>query len=187
MKPESRFSFAVGLAFLVSSIPATAQSAARARTLFEDPPAAADCPVSLRAQHLADGTLIQARSGHPRGMGQWLHLTLAGKRASPVAAATVTVHGFSGKGRLTQAAPAMNESSRKGLSTGSSDAAQDLTVRFSSTSGEAAAGDLWIPGMTAVQMIELHSVAYADGSVWRFSAPETCRVAPDPLMLIAGR
>jgi hypothetical protein len=135
------------------------------------------CPVSLHAQHLADGMMVRTGSTHPQGLGQWLHLALAGYRSSQAVKATVTVHGFSGKARITEAAGG----------DGSSDAKRTMTMPLSAESGQSVAGDLWVPGMTAVQTIDLDSVAYADGSVWNFTGQESCRVVPDPLMLIAGR
>ena len=46
--------------------------------------------------------------------------------------------------------------------------------------------DLYIPGFTAVNSIELLDVSYDDGRVWRIGSSSVCRVTPDPLMLIAN-
>jgi hypothetical protein len=46
---------------------------------------------------------------------------------------------------------------------------------------------VWAPGLTAVVSIELMSVKYSDGSTWTPAQGKTCRVAPDPLMLVTQR
>jgi hypothetical protein len=45
------------------------------------------------------------------------------------------------------------------------------------------AADLVLPGFTAALTVELESVTLENGEVWSFGG-ETCRVVPDPLMLI---
>ncbi len=136
-------------------------------------PMAAGCPVSLRAQHKADGTMVQTGEAHPQGVGQWLHLTLGESQGKQVAAAQITVYGFSDKARMTP------------TSGGGSDASRTLTVPFIAT-GQTAEADLWIPGMTAVETIEIKSVTFDDGAVWSFAGNAGCRIAPDPFMLIAA-
>ncbi len=140
--------------------------------------AAAPCPVSLRAQHKADGTMVQTGTqtlnAHPKGLGQWLHLTLVDPQRKSAAAALITVHGFSDKARMTQ------------TSGNGSDASQTMMVTFRAA-GQTAEADLWVPGMTAIQTIDLHSVTFNDGSMQSFAEDAGCRIAPDPLMLIAGK
>jgi hypothetical protein len=132
----------------------------------------AACPVSLRAQHLADGSMVQTANAHPKGLGQWLHLTLANLPQKKVAVAQITVHGFSDKARMTQ------------TSGSGADASRTMTVPFIAT-GQTAEADVWIAGMTAVQTIDLHSVAFDDGSE-SFAGAAGCQITPDPLMLIAA-
>jgi hypothetical protein len=152
-----------------------------ATTTVTAAPTPAGCPVSLRAQHMADGELVQVRSSHPAGIGQWLHLTLANHRDSEIVKATVTIHGLSNKARITQSGVSY------GLSDDSSDVVRTLTVQFSAASPGSVAGDVRVPGMTAVQRIDLDSVAYADGMVQSFAGRQVCHVTPDGFMLVAGR
>jgi hypothetical protein len=143
------------------------------------PPQASACPVSLRAQHLADGSMVRTRDGHSKGVGQWLHLSVDKPQAEQVTSALITVHGFADVPRVTEAAPAAKTQS---------DAQRTMTVSFSTVPASGAAGaDLWVPGMTAVTSIELKRVTYADGSLWSFAGGGSCRITPDPLMLVAGR
>ena len=122
--------------------------------------------------------MVQTDHSRPRGTAQLLHLTLIDPHpdSQRIVSARMSVHGLSGKVRAT---PALSGS-------GDADATQTLMVRFSSGNDKAAFGDLWVPGMTAVLSIDLKSVTYADGSTRSFYGREACRVAPDPLMLIAG-
>lgn len=190
-----KLGLAVSLCLFVSSVALAAQNAAPRPKVFRLTPsnaaplrmtvlpygAVAGCPVSLRAQHLADGTMVQVGHGHPAGMGQWLHLTLANRGSSEIVSATVTIHGMSGKARITQATLG------SGGNNGPADAEHTVTVQFSAASPGLATGNAWAPGMTAVQRIDLDSVVYADGTVSNFAGQQACRVTPDPLMLIAGR
>jgi hypothetical protein len=147
------------------------------------PPQTPGCPVSLRAQHLADGSMMRTGSAHPKGVGQWLHLTAANPGAKQVVDALIDVRGFADVPRRTNAS-ASGEAR--------ADAQRTMTVSFSTVSssgaaGQAAAADVWVPGMTAVTSIELKRVTYADGSLWSFAGGGSCRITPDPFMLVAGK
>jgi len=146
-------------------------------------PQTSGCPVSLRAQHLADGSMVRARDAHPKGVGQWLHLSAANPGAKQVARALITVRGFADVPRITDASAAGEAQA---------DAERTIpvsfaTVPFSGAAGQAAAADVWVPGMTAVTSIDLKQVTYADGSLWSFAGGGSCRITPDPLMLVAGK
>lgn len=136
----------------------------------------AGCPISLRAQHGASASLQQAGQNRPKGLAQLLHLTLAYRDSRPIIAARVRVHGLSGKPRATETLASSTES----------DAVRNVEVHFSSAGNKTATADLWVPAMTAVFKIDLISVTYADGATRSFSVDENCRVAPDPLMLVAS-
>jgi hypothetical protein len=181
----------VSFAFIFTSMSAAAQSFGVASMgsvngpnqtiVLHSAPAGPACPVSLRAQHLPDGGMVKVRDGHPdhpAGIGQWLHLTLANPASRRIAKARVIVHGYTNKARVTEAGAGEQ---------GSADAIRTFTVALAAISDKAVAGDLWAPGMTAVQTVDLDSVTYADGETASFSGNEACRVTPDPLMLVAGR
>ncbi len=124
-------------------------------------PAANRCPISMRAQHLSDGSLMKAGGArHAAGIGQRLHLTLGNPRGQKIASAGLAVHGYTPKGRLMQASP---------MEGGGADATRSLTISFSAGEGDTVSADLWVPGMTAVQSIEVKSVTYADGSTWKLT------------------
>ena len=148
------------------------------------------CPVSMEAKHLADGSLVQTSSAHPKGIGQWLSLSLnnAASDEKQIATATFVVHGVKPTGHVTQALS---------LANGPDTATQTVTVPVwvkphqaapaNSWAGQEAHANLWVPGMSAVDRIQLQALAYTDGSSWKAADGQACSVIPDPKMLITSR
>ena len=135
------------------------------------------CPVSLRAQHGADGNILKVDRSRPAGLAQLLHLVLTSPDSRQIVRGSLTVRGMSGKARMTQTKGSPDQG----------DVVRNLEVRFTPQGGRNVAGDAWAPGMSAVLTVELRSVTFADGAVWRFAGQDGCRVEPDGLMLIAGK
>lgn len=131
------------------------------------------CPAMLKARHLADGSMIRAGLAHPKGIGQWLQISLDKPKAT---SATLTVHGFSNQGRVTWTGGGNGP-----------DAVRTVTVSLAPAQNGQAAGAFWAPGLTAVDSLDLISLNYSDGTSWSAASGQTCRVTPDPLMLISGR
>jgi hypothetical protein len=142
------------------------------------PASVSSCPVSMRAQHLSDGSLVKTRDGHPSGIGQWLHLSLVSRDSTQIARATLRVRGFSAKARVTQTGPGGDQAF---------DAMRTLTVALTAAADRSASADFRVPGMTAVGRIDLESLEYSDGSTWKAGGASSCRVVPDPEMLITSR
>lgn len=120
---------------------------------------------------------IKIRSGNEQynvGFGQRIFLTLTDTHAAQILTASVRIHGYSGKNHMVQT----------GGATG--DATKSVTVKFNRETDGSVFADLYIPGFTAVTYLQLEDVSYADGSIWKMSDSNICRVAPDPLMLIAA-
>jgi hypothetical protein len=69
----------------------------------------------------------------------------------------------------------------------SSDAARTLDVSFPANTSKDNSAILWVPGLTAVQAIELNSLTYADGSTWKIASGNVCRSPVDALMLVGNR
>jgi hypothetical protein len=136
------------------------------------------CPAAMRAQHMAGGTLVQTRSTHPGGAGQWLHLTLLPRDSKQIAKATLTIRGYSSKGRLAQAQSTHGEDF---------DVVRTMSVPFTNGKDGSASADFLVPGMTAVGRIDLTSLNFADGSTWSIAADASCRVSPDLYMAVASR
>jgi hypothetical protein len=192
-----RPSIVLAIALLSGSIPLAAQQGSSGVATSQGPvrnipqnftitipitvsaPQLTNCPAMLTARHLSDGSVIRtgSRTGtgptHPKGIGQWLHIAL---NVSQGALATLAVHGFSNKGRMTEA------------NLGSSpDAVRTVTVYLAPAQNGQTGGDVWAPGLTAVASLDLVSLNYDDGTSWSAPDGRTCRVTPDPLMLISAR
>ncbi len=91
----------------------------------------------------------------------------------------MTVYGLTlnSKGHLWRTAP------KQGAST---DANRTLTVPFSKGANGIATANVWVAGFTAVEAIDLKSVVYTDGSTWSLTDGASCRIVPDPFMLVAS-
>lgn len=148
-------------------------------TVLHIPPANLGCPVYLRAQHGASGSMVQTDRSRPKGLAQLLHLTLIDSHpdAKHIVSARLKVSGLSGVARVTQTRS----------SAGDADSVRTLEIKFTSETEKQVSGDLWVPAMTAVLSIDLESVTYADGSSRTFSGRDACHITPDPLMLVSGR
>jgi hypothetical protein len=141
--------------------------------------APSSCPVSLHALQGAGTGLVAVRDAKPApGSSQRIHLVLSDTAAAPVVSAKVIVRGLSGQIQIVQTRSNHRESS---------DAAKTLDVQFMREDEKTVAADLILPGFTSVSSVELESIRYDDESTWRVAGHATCRVAPDPFMLVAGR
>ena len=135
------------------------------------------CPVSLRAQHGADGTMLKVDKTRPEGLAQLLHIILTSKNSRQIVEAHLRVRGASGKGQV----------SRTDLVQNGMDATRNVTVKLKPSAENEVTGDAWVRRMSAVLEVELNWVTFADGSVQRFDASQGCRFTPEHLMLIADR
>lgn len=135
------------------------------------------CPVDMHARHdVWDHTItIQHGEEQFKGpFGQRIVLTLTDANARKIVAGTVLVRGFNGKNRM--------------LDTGSAEGNATKTLRtgFTELTKDSFSADLYISGFTAVTFVKLQDLTYSDGSIRRFDRSNSCRIAPDPLMLVAG-
>jgi len=172
----------VSVAFLVCTLPLAAQSGAQPKsqtTIVVTLPTVEVCPVGMQARQRPGGYLRSVRN-EPRveGLAQRIYLTLTGKSSTQISKAVVTARGLSAKNRVL---PALSNEGN------ASDITKTLSLTFSPGSGRTVSTNLVLAGFTAVNSIELESVTFSDGSTWRFSGGTSCRVTPDPLMLIDGQ
>lgn len=138
------------------------------------------CPVGMTANQGVWDHTMRVRQGQQEKtahFGQRILLTLSDASSATIMAATVRVHGLTGKNRVVQAAPGPGSDG---------EATKTMELNFAASQKGAVTGDLYIPGFTAVNSIELVQVSYSDGRVWRIGADSVCRVTPDPMMLIAN-
>ena len=189
MRHAMRLAASVSFAFLLGSISAAGQSANGGTAGMEgvyrlDGPLSSvfvpnvnpACPVRLRAQHGADGTMRKVDKNRPEGIAQLLHLILTSKDSRQVVEAHLRVRGASGKGGTSRTDLGQNEM----------EATRDVTAKLRPTGENEASGDVWIPGMSAVLQVELNFVKFADGGMQLLGASQGCRFTPEHLMLIAN-
>lgn len=185
----------ISFAILVGSAAAAAQAIDQYHPQKFDPQAAharpevvldiqqqpISCPASMRATQNGAGTLIKVKpgqpdSGPPADSSQNIRLIAGRDRHGAVVSAAVKVHGLTNRPRMVPlAGPA-----------GPTDISRRLNVAFDGAEAGQASADLSLHGFTAVSYIDILSVTYADGSTWS-SDGYTCRVIPDPMMLIGER
>lgn len=117
----------------------------------------------------------EAQTSQP--FGQRIFLTLNDTRPAAIVAATVKIYGLTAKNHVVQT---------DNHATADGDATKTMSITFAMRQKNGVSSDLYIPGFTAVNSIELIQVSYEDGRVWRIGADSVCRVTPDPMMLIAN-
>lgn len=175
-------------AVLLVSIPLAAQTKAQKQATPETLTVmhsaslpANDCPIGMVANQGVWDHTIRVQEGQQekaiRPFGQRIFLTLNDSHSAAITAATVKVHGLTGRNRVLQAAA---DSSANGEET------KTMSITFAASQKGSVTGDLYISGFTAVNSIELLQVSYSDGHAWRIAAGGVCRVTPDPTMLIAN-
>lgn len=151
-------------------------------------PHAQSCPVSLQAKQSGMTDLVKVREGsnvkpEPNSEtlskpGQRIRLIVAGlPEGNKIVGATVTARGLSARGHFTAASGG----------SGQSDLRRTLDVTFAADGDKTISAQLVLPGFTSVKSIKLEALQFADGSTRDFSSQKLCTVAPDPMMLVAGR
>lgn len=154
------------------------------------------CPVSMRALQGTGHGLVAVRDDHkappPKcpldrvgtsadcpSSSQRIHLVLADPATKKYASATVFVSGLTPKGRTQRV---------DSFSNGTSEISKTLEVTFAPEDEKSVSAELILPGFSSVTFIQLKSITYQDGSSWKVDGQteQACRIAPDPLMLIAG-
>ncbi len=136
------------------------------------------CPVSLRAEQISSANMMHVRKGQPQQWGQRLHLTFASHDTKQIVAATVNVRGFGSTPGVIMDAVAKPSTGSPALVT------RTIQITFTQQAGAAVAADILVPDVTATQTIDLAALTYADGTSWNLAEGQTCRITPDPLMLI---
>jgi|GEM_PF-3397565 hypothetical protein len=139
----------------------------------------AACPVQMHALQGGTAELIAARKLQViTGPAQLIRLVLSQGQAQMIASAQVTVRGLSGRNRTLQTYTTGNLQP---------DLTRVLAVTFSTGKEPGVFANLLLPGFTAVLTVQLESITYKDGTTWNMPGTLACRVAPDPLVLVAGR
>jgi hypothetical protein len=140
------------------------------------------CPVSMSAKQAGATEMVKVQKGSdgkpetPARPGQRIRLFLTRVPKAGKVTATVTVRGLSARGRVDRAAAG-----------DTADIRRTLNVTFGREDDKTISAELVLPGFTAVKSVKLESLEFEDGSTRDFAGMNMCTVAPDPLMLVAGR
>lgn len=142
------------------------------------------CPIAMHARHefstqreLTKGTPPRdMESSKDGGVHAALTLTLTDPHNHSITAATITIHGTNGKWQVVPA------SSIKGFG----DVSKTMNVLFEPGENRSVDSHLVAPGFTSITSIVLDSVTYANGETWKTIDQGACRIAPDPMMLVAA-
>jgi hypothetical protein len=173
-----RVAAGLGIFALFTGIPVVAQTSWSAPELRPD--VARSCPINMHVGQGIGGAMVAVdENGVKRQVfAPRLRLSLndvrSDKPSQRIASAMVTVHGTNGKPKPRPIDSDMDQS----------DMEMTLTVSLAEWGEPGVSGDFRLPGFTSANRIDLQSITYEDGSTWKLSRGQSCRVAPDPLMLI---
>lgn len=168
------------LVFAVACLGAVTSGSAQAgkTQIIVAPSQNASCPIAMRALRGVDGGVLAVKDGAHRGVGQQLQLTLSNSKLATISAIRITVNGWDVKARSF---PTVKTTSSHATASRTLDLTLDLGANTTADT------DVWVSGLTAVDSIDLIGVSYSDGSDWKSSASQACRIMPDPVMLISHR
>jgi hypothetical protein len=139
------------------------------------------CPISMRVrQGIGNGVLVVKGGKRLDTVGSRLRLNLAPSQDRPgtVIAATVIVHGFNGKPGVFPLVATRDHAS---------EITKTLAVSLTADDDNSFWSELLLPGLTGPNRVDLQSVTYVDGSIWKVALTDACHVAPDPFMLVAAQ
>jgi hypothetical protein len=139
------------------------------------------CPVYLAAKQAGATEMVKIDRGQDptppiAKPGQRIRLFLTGLEKTGKVTATVTVHGLSARARIDKTSVA-----------GTSDLRRTMNVALTREDDKTVWAELVLPGFTSVKSVKLDALQFEDGSTRDFAGLNLCTVAPDPLMLVAGR
>lgn len=144
------------------------------------------CPIDMRVrQGIGGGLLAVDKSGAKRQvfaprLRLFLNDQRPGTSGQRIVSATVTAHGSGGKAKILP----LGSSSGENRDSDSADVERTFTVDLANWGEPGVSGDFRLPGFVSASRVDLESVTYEDGNTWRLTGQETCRVAPDMLMLV---
>jgi hypothetical protein len=141
------------------------------------------CPIDMHVRHGVGGAKVAVnQNGEKREvLAPRLRLFLndlrTDKSGRRIVSATVTIHGANGKARLQPT---------DAFTSGPGEMETTLTVALAEWGDPGVSGDFRLPGFVTASRVDLESVTYEDGSTWKLSGTEACRVAPDRLMRVGN-
>lgn len=161
--------------------PAQAAPKANSASLYQLPQAHSCSVADMRSTQGSSPQILRTQNGKSTPMMRPT-LTLKPVDRRAIVAATVMAYGYGmtpgSSDLVAQAVPSGPKTARREIS-------KTIEIQFKPVEGGAFTAELPLPGFSAVTMIDLKSVTYGDGTAWKSTKQNDCRVAPDPLLLIA--
>ena len=138
------------------------------------------CPVDLAIQQRSPNEVVRTGDQPPGPPAQHLEIEVKSRRyVQTIDSIEIRVRGV---GSARQTLPLTS-----GLADGSADDRQQtFALRKPANAATLHRADVRIPGINAVRWIELLSVTYVDGTVWRPAAGSPCRSQPNRLIEVAA-
>jgi hypothetical protein len=140
----------------------------------------ADCPVGLKVSHGSSFLKRDTKYGPfappaPKVQEQRIQLTVTNPSPKEIVSAQITVYGFSDKWR---GLPLVGEKDTPDLR-------KVINLVLKVKGNDHASSDLSLHRFTSVAYVDLDSLTYADGAIWKASSP-ACSVTPDLFMLVSA-
>lgn len=141
------------------------------------------CPVELAAEFGKDAEAVPVdQNDVPHDLNdmrghQGFHLSIKNTQLQRIVSADLEVHGTSNKSRVV---PVDGKEQ-------AADAVRNVHLVSSVPADQSRTSVVSVRDLTSIAWINVIELRYADGSVWHAQPGAECRVAPDPIMLIAGQ
>ncbi|WP_128913410.1 hypothetical protein [Granulicella sibirica] len=136
-----------------------------------------DCPIGMRARYEGGLTAQRVTDGKVEVV-QRMHLNFWNLEKREVAGAAASFHGYTAQVRYAPLEPSGK---------GGSDISRTVDFQLALGKGEMATKPLALKSFGSVSWIDLRSVTYADGSVWKAAEGSNCRIEPDRFLLVGGQ
>ena len=138
-----------------------------------------NCPVEFSARRQSPTDVVEVSSAsHTSGQGVRLTLkTFAHLSAAAIVAADVDVHAASNRTRYLPLEDMDPES----------DLSETFHLSAPKDRGELRSSNLWLARAGSILSVDLVSLTFADGSVWKHSSSSTCHAVVSGYMLVSSR
>lgn len=148
-------------------------------TAFALPAQPVSCPVSLSVRQRSPTEVVRTGDQAPEALAQRLEISLKPHQyVGAIDSIQISVRGVGNK-RQTLPLAVPSDGAR------TDDLRQNFHLRRTAGTPTLNRSDIRVPGINAVRWIELLSVTYTDGTVWRPAANLPCRTEPNRLLLVA--
>jgi hypothetical protein len=133
------------------------------------------CPVGLFVERRSDFAMRLAEDGHDGDLAQGLHISLI-HLFTRIESAEITVYGVTPRASILPLGVAA-----------SNEVSKTFTVHPAAGRKGSQEATVWMRQVGALTRVELNSLTYADGSVWRESESSRCRAVPSLFLPVGAK